>query len=586
MYILGISCFNHDSSAALLKDGKIVAAAEEERFTRKKHDSSFPVNAVKYCLQSQNITIRQVDYVGFYEKPLLRLQRILCQHLESFPKSMPEFLSSARNWPKENLLVKSYLKKMLEYDKDIFFIGHKMAYAASSFLVSRFNNAAIVLIDSAGEWATTAYGLGEGSSITFLKEIMYPHSIGLFYSAITSYLGFTPYNSEYKLMGLAAYGNTNKATNPYYKKLSQAIDIKQDGSFCLDMDYFSFHYAAGMYSKRLCCLLGGSARSPESKITSRHKHIAAAVQLIYEEAFFKILNQAYNETKRDNLVLAGACSLNSVANGKILGNTPFKKIWIQPAAGDSGAAIGAASYIYNSILGKKRRHAMNDAYLGPKSSAKSIKEFLDSNNISYTVFVSEKNLISKTARLIHDNKVVGWFQGRMEFGPRALGARSILANPLNPKAKSTLNSRVKHREKFRPFAPAVCEDDAVKYFICDKPVPVPSDFMLMVYPVRKEWQEAIQSVTHIDGSGRLQTVRRQCNRLFYELIKEFGRLSGMPMLINTSFNIRGEPIVCTVHDAYKCMMGTGIDALVIGKFLVYRKDNLNDEWDSARVTKD
>ncbi|MBL7055065.1 carbamoyltransferase [Candidatus Woesearchaeota archaeon] len=586
MYILGISCYYHDASAALLKDGAIVAAAEEERFTRKKHDISFPINAINYCLKSQNITINDIEHIGFYEKPFLKFERLLSQHIENFPLSLKTFLSSTPSWINEKLRLVKAIRKKLKYKRDIMFVEHHMAHAASSFLLSPFEKAAILTVEGVGEWTTTAYGLGEGNNINLTKEIKFPHSLGLLYSTVTAYLGFTVNNSEYKVMGLAAYGDMNKETNPYYEKLRKVIDIKEDGSYRFDMSYFVYQYKDRMPSKKLCKLLEGMVRKSESEVTQRHKDISAALQLIYEEVLFKILNHVYNETKCENIVIAGGCGLNSVANGKILRNTPFRKIWIQPAAGDGGTSMGAASYVYNGVLGNKRNFQLENAFLGPGFSTERIKNFLEKNKIKYSEFKDEEELIKTTAKLIYGNTVVGWFQGRMEWGPRALGARSILANPCNQKAKELLNAKVKHREKFRPFAPVVCEDDASAYFECGEPVPEPTDFMLMVYPIRKEWRNKIPSVTHVDGSGRLQTIRRPQNHLYYDVIKEFGRLSGIPILINTSFNIRGEPIVCTPYDAYKCMMGTGIDCLVMGKFLIKREDNPEDMWDSEKYAKD
>ncbi len=586
MYILGISCYYHDSSAALLKDGVIVAAAQEERFTRKKHDTSFPVNAIKYCLQSQNIKIRDVKYIGFYEKPFLKFERVLSQHLEMFPKSLKTFISSMPSWINEKLRVTKTIKKKLKYKGDILFIEHHLAHAASAFLVSPFREAAIFTTDGVGEWTTTAYGHGNGNDIEIYKEIKFPHSVGLLYSTITAYLGFSVNNSEYKVMGLSPYGNMDRNTNPYYKKLKQVIDIKDDGSFRFDMSYFVYHYADRMPSKKLCRLLDGPIRKPESELTQRHKDIAAALQLITEEILTKILNHIHKEVKSDSIVLAGGVALNSVYNGKILRKTPFKNIWIHPDAGDGGTSIGVASYIYNTILGNERNYIFRNAYLGPEYSTEEIKSFLDKNNIKYSKFKDDLGLIKSTASLIYNNYVVGWFQLGMEWGPRALGARSILSNPCNPEMKSILNQKVKHRERFRPFAPVVCVEDAPKYFDCDIPIPEPTDFMLMVYPIRKEWHKKIPAVTHVDGSGRLQTIRKRQNPLYYGLIKEFGKLSGIPILINTSFNIRGEPIVCTPYDAYKCMMGTGIDFLVIGRFWIKREDNPKDMWDSEKYAGD
>ena len=586
MYILGISCYYHDASAALLKDGAIVAAAEEERFTRKKHDTSFPINAVDYCLKSQNIAIEDVDYIGFYEKPFLKFERLLSQHLEMFPLSFKTFLSSIPSWINEKLRLMKAIRKKLKYKKDALFIEHHMAHAASSFLLSPFRKAAILTVDGVGEWTTTSYGIGEDNNIHLMKEIRFPASLGLLYSTITAYLGFRVNNSEYKVMGLSAYGDMNKETNPYYNKLKKVVDVKEDGSYRLDMGYFVYHFADRMPSKKLCMLLEGPVRKPESEVTQGHKDISAALQLIYEEILFKILNHVYKETECENIVLAGGCGLNSVANGKILRNTSFKNIWIQPAAGDGGTSMGVASYIYHVVLGHKREEYLKDAFLGPRFSTEQVRNFLDKNKIKYSEFKTEEELIKTTAKLVYENNVIGLFQGRMEWGPRALGARSILANPCNPKAQELLNAKVKHREKFRPFAPVVCADDALKYFECDEPIPEPTDFMLMVYLVREELRKKIPSVTHVDGSGRLQTIRRNQNYLYYDVIKEFGKMSGLPILINTSFNIRGEPIVCTPYDAYKCMMGTGIDCLVMNKFLIKREDNIQDMWDSEKYAKD
>ena len=387
-------------------------------------------------------------------------------------------------------------------------------------------------------------------------------------------------------MGLAPYGDMNKKTNPYYTKLRNILDIKEDGSYRFDMGYFNYHFKNWMPSKKLCILLEGPIRKPESEVTERHKNIAAALQLILEEVMTKILNHLYGITKADNLVLAGGVALNSVYNSKILKNTPFKRLYVQPDPGDGGTSVGAALYIYNTLLGNKRSFILDNPYLGPSFSKEEIKGFLNSNNIKYREFKNNKVLIKKVSNLLYKNNVIGWFQEGMEWGPRALGARSILSNPTNPQMQEILNLKVKHRESFRPFAPVVCEDDAKKYFNCDVPIPEATDFMLMVYPIKKEWQKKIPAVTHVDGSGRLQTVRRHQNPLYYDLIKEFGKLSGIPILINTSFNIRGEPIVCTPNDAYKCMMGTGIDYLVMDKFLIKREDNPKDIWDSEKYAKD
>jgi carbamoyltransferase len=585
-YVLGISCYYHDSSAVLLKDGVIVAAAEQERFSRKKHDIRFPQDAIRYCLQSEKITIKDVSHIGFYEKPLLKFERLLSQHLEMFPLSLKTFLMAMPSWINEKLRVLSTIKKVLKYNNNVYFINHHLAHAAGTFLTSPHKEAAILTVDGVGEWTTASYGIGKDNEIKLKKELRFPHSVGLLYSTITAYLGFSVNNSEYKVMGLAPYGDMDRRTNPYYKKFKKLIDLKNDGSFRFDMSYFRFHFDNKMPSQKMCDLLGGPIEKRDAKMTKRHQNIAAALQLTTEDILIKMLKYLYKETKQDNLVISGGVALNSVFNGKILRNTPFKNIWIMPNASDGGTSIGAATYIYNSILGNKRTYVLRDAFLGPKFSTNEVKRFLDSNEIYYSKFNSDSELVKKTANLVYENNVVGWFQKGMEWGPRALGARSILANPCDPKAKELLNSKVKHREKFRPFAPVVCEDDATDFFDCDNPVPEPTDYMLMVYPVFKKWHKKIPSVTHVDGSGRLQTIRRTQNPLYYDVIKEFGKLSKIPILINTSFNIRGEPIVCTPYDAYKCMMGTGIDYLVIDKFLVKREDNSQDMWDSEELASD
>ncbi len=577
-YILGISCYYHDASAAILKDGKLLAAAQEERFTRKKHDHSFPKQAIEFCLKEAGINIEQVSHIAFYEKPFLKFERVLHQHLEMFPRSLKTFLVSLPSWLNEKLRVTRAIKKLGFKKKRVLFIPHHMAHAAS-FLMSPFEEAAILTVDGVGEWTTAAYGIGKGKEITLHKEIRFPHSLGLLYSAITAYLGFSVNNSEYKVMGLAAYGNMDPDTNPYFKKLLEVIEVKDDGSFRLDMSFFKFHYADRMPSQKLCELLGGPIRGSE-EMTERHQDIAAAVQLVLEFAMTKILKHLHKETGLDDLVVSGGIALNSVYNGKILRNTPFKRLWIQPDPGDGGTSAGAALYAWNSVLGNERSYVLKSAYLGPGFTTTEVQTFLDDNKIQYTQFTTDEELVRSTADLLMQNKVIGWFQGRMEWGPRSLGARSILANPLNPQAQELLNLKVKHRERFRPFAPVVPADDALTYFECDSPVPEITDYMLMVYPIKEAFHKVIPAVTHVDGSGRLQTVRRADNHLYYDLLKEFGKKSGTPILINTSFNIRGEPIVCTPYDAYKCMMGTEIDCLIMDKFLVIRNDNLRDAWNS------
>lgn len=584
MLVLGISCFFHDSSAMLLKDGKIVAAAEEERFTRIKHDTAFPYNALFYCLKEAGVIAQDIDIIAFYEKPLRKFERILSSHIELFPKGLLTFYLSIPSWIKEKLRVSSILTK-LKLNCETFFIPHHLCHAASSFFVSPFKEAAIATLDGVGEWTTTAYGIGRNTSIELTHELQFPHSLGLLYSTITAYLGFSVNNSEYKVMGLSAYGNKNRNTNHIYRKLRRLIDLKDDGSFQLDMSYFVYHYSDRMPSRKFVSEFG-PIRKREEAISKMHKDMAAAIQLMTEEVYITLLTHVAKETGQKNICLAGGVTLNSVANGKILTQTPFKNIFIQPSAGDGGTSLGAAYYAYNGILGKPRSFIQKNSYLGPDYSDKEVKQFLDNYSIKYKSYHTREKLLNTVASLIWKNNIIGWFQGRMEWGPRALGNRSILANPLNPKMKEVINLKVKHREKFRPFSPAVCIEDAKDYFLIDKNTPLPCDFMLMVYKVKRKWQKKLPSITHVDKTARPQTVRRNENPLFYDLIKTFGRLSGVPIIINTSFNIRGEPIVASPYDAYRCMMGTEIDYLVMGNFLIERSANRRDFWNSEKLARD
>ncbi|HKP97852.1 MAG TPA: carbamoyltransferase [Fibrobacteria bacterium] len=586
MYILGISCHYHDAAATLLKDGVAVAAAEEERFSRRKHDASFPLSAVRWCLESQGIGIDQVDHVAFYEKPFLKFERILRQHLDNFPRSFKTFHMAMPQWLSEKIRVRSVIRKRLGYRGDVIYVDHHLSHAAGAFLPGPFPEAAIVTVDGVGEWTTTAYGMGRGGSVELYQDIRFPHSLGLLYSAVTAYLGFSVNNSEYKVMGLSPYGRMDRAANPCYAKLKQVIDVREDGSFRLDMGHFVFQHSDRMPAERLCRLLGGPVRRPEEALLPRHRDVAAAVQMITEDVVLAILRHAHKVTGCPNVALSGGVALNSVCNGRILSGTGFENVWIQPNAGDAGSSMGAALFAHSAVLGRPRAYRLDHAYLGPEFSDAAIGKFLDQGGIRYTRFPSEAALIGEAARRLHAGEVVGWFQGRMEWGPRALGARSILADPGRPDMQAILNEKVKHREAFRPFAPSVCAEDAETFFRCDSPPPLPADFMLMVYPVREEWRPRLPAVTHVDGTGRLQTVRRAANPLYYDLIKRFGTLSGIPMLVNTSFNIRGEPIVCTPGDAYRCMMGTGIDCLFIGGYLVRRADNPKDIWDSESAATD
>lgn len=574
MNILGISCFYHDSSAALLQEGKVTAAAQEERWTRKKHDIRFPENAIRYCVEKAG-GIGMIDAIGFYEKPLLKFERLLHSHLETFPRSHGVFAQALPSWITEKMRLPGIIRKKLKYDGKVFFVEHHMAHAASSFHVSPFEEAAIFTADGVGEWTTTTLGYGKGAKVTLLKELHFPHSLGLLYSAITAYLGFKVNNDEYKVMGLAPYGKPS-----YYDELMKIIDLKEDGSYHIDMSYFTFHYSARMLGRKFEEKFG-PARKKEGPVEQRHKDMAASLQKAVEDAIFNAVNYLYSLTKTRNLCLAGGVALNSVANGKLTMKTPFRKIYVPPAPSDPGAAVGAATVVYHMLLGKPRVSIMERPDLGPEFSHGQVKQFLDSKGVAYKE-LPEKELAKAVAKLLWQDNVVGWFQGRMEFGERALGNRSILANPCNPGMRDILNLKVKHREQFRPFAPVVPAEDARKYFDVDIEVP----FMSFVYPVRKEMQKRLPAITHVDGTGRLQTIRREANPRYYELIKEFGKLTKVPVLVNTSFNIRGEPIVMTPEHAYRCFTGTGIDYLVMDNFLIKREDNKKDLWDSESLAKD
>jgi len=581
MYILGISCYYHDASAALIKDGHIIAAAEEERFTRKKHDQSFPVNAIKFCMEKAQITSDKISYVAFYEKPILKFERLLMQHIAMFTFSYWSFYKEMPNWIVEKLRIPTTIKKKLKQGKhkfkgEILFVEHHMAHAASSYLVSPFKESAILTIDGVGEWTTTAYGFAKENDITLSKKIDFPHSLGLLYSAVTAYLGFKVNNDEYKVMGLAPYGKP-----VYLEQMRKLIDIKEDGSYALDMSYFTYHYKLKSISRKFIDEFG-PMRKPESQLEQRHKDIAASVQKLTEEVIFQMLNHLHKETKCNNVCLAGGVALNSVANGKITKHTPFKNIFIQPAASDAGTALGAALYVWHTILGNKREYVQTTSYFGPSFTTEEIKHFLDEKKIVYQEYDKEE-IPKKTAELINKNNVIGWFQGGMEWGPRALGNRSILSNASHPDMKDILNAKVKHREMFRPFAPVILQEKVHEWFEIDKDE---ESFMLFVYPFKEEKKKFVPSVVHVDGSGRLQTINKEQNEAYYSVIKEYEKLTGIPILINTSFNIRGEPIVCTPQQAYRCMMGTGIDYLVIDTFIIARKDNPNDMWDSEKLARD
>jgi carbamoyltransferase len=563
MNVLGISCFYHDSAAALLKDGVIVAACQEERLSRKRHDSDFPARAVKYVLKEAGIKPEDLDAVGFYDKPLLKFERMLSTYVATFPRSFSSFRKAMPLWIREKLWIPSMIRKELSpYKGPILFAEHHMSHAASCFLVSPFEEAAILTVDGVGEWATASFGVGKGTDITLFKEIRFPHSLGLLYSAFTYYLGFKVNSAEYKVMGLAPYGKPVH----FDRIMKEMVHLNDDGSFKLDMKYFSYDYGLTMTNGVFDDFFGGPPRKPEAWMNEREFDIAASVQKVCEEVVLRMANHIHKETGLDNLCMAGGVALNCVANGRVVRETPFKNLFVQPAAGDAGGAVGVAHYLYNTIEKKPRTKAWTHAYLGPEYKDAEIQQYLDGQGAKYKL-LSDAELTERTAELLSEGNVVGWYQGRMEFGPRALGARSILADPRDPKMRDTLNLKIKFREGFRPFAPSVLADKASEWFEIEGDSP----YMLLVAQVR-EGKRVIPAVTHVDNSARLQTVTRAENPLYYDLIREFEKITGVPIVINTSFNVRGEPIVCTPHDAYLCFMRTNMDYLVLGHHVLDKKE--------------
>jgi carbamoyltransferase len=597
-HILGISAFYHDSAACLLRDGEIVAAAQEERFTRKKGDASFPRRAVEYCLESAGIHIGDVEYVGFYDKPLLKFERILETYLGIAPSGFRSFLMAGPLWIKDKLFIDRQIREELQYAGPILYSEHHEAHAASAFLPSPFEQAAILTIDGVGEWATASIGRGKGNDIEILTELHWPDSLGLLYSAFTYYTGFKVNSGEYKVMGLAPYGEPKYVDAIY----SELIDLREDGSFRLNQKYFNYLSGLTMTNGAFDKLFGGPPRVPETKLTQREMDLARSVQEVCEEIMLRMARTAYRHTGLQSLCMAGGVALNCVGNGRLLREGPFKRIWIQPAAGDAGGALGVAQLIWHRHAGQPRnvtpgKDAMKGAYLGPDFPADAVEGFLVTAGAPY-VRLDERELLERVACLLAQEKVVGWFDGRMEFGPRALGSRSILGDPRSPRMQAQMNIKIKFREGFRPFAPSVLRERVADYFELD----VDSPYMLLVAPVRKErripltaaqhklWgidklnvpRSDIPAVTHIDYSARIQTVSRDTNPRYYELLKTFERLTGCGLLVNTSFNVRGEPIVCTPADAYRCFMRTHIDYLVVGDFLLDKSTQPvhmeSDEW--------
>lgn len=605
MYILGISGYYHDSAAALLKDGRIIAAAQEERFTRKKHDARFPENAIRYCLEEAGIELGKVENIVFYDKPLIKFERLLETYLAYAPRGIRSFVQAMPVWLKEKLYLKSTLKKELAVLGDckiqqlpeLMFAGHHQSHAASAFFPSPFENAAILCLDGVGEWATTSVWLGHGNKLEALWEIEFPHSLGLLYSAFTYYCGFKVNSGEYKLMGLAPYGEP-KYVNLILKHL---IDLKDDGSFRLDMQYFNYCTGLTMTNDRFAELFDAPARKPESDITQREMDIAASIQMVTEEVVLRLARNIQQETGMENLCLAGGVALNCVANGSLLREGPFKDIWIQPAAGDAGGSLGAALTAWHGFHDGPREAAEDDAmqgsYLGPGFTSAEIRQQLDTLQASYEE-LDEDSLTDRVAELIEDGKVIGWFQGRMEFGPRALGGRSIIGDPRSEKMQSIMNLKIKYRESFRPFAPSVLAERVGDYFQQDRPSP----YMLIVAPLQESLRipmsddqqqlfgieklniprSDLPAITHVDYSARVQTVHAETNPRYHQLISKFEALSGCAVLVNTSFNVRGEPIVCSPADAYRCFMRTEMDYLVIENMLLAKTEQPawadDDQW--------
>ena len=587
MYILGISAFYHDSAACLLKNGEIIAAAQEERFTRVKHDHSFPINAIKYCLSFAKIDITEIENIAFYDKPFLKFERILETHLAYAPKGITSFIKAVPLWIKKKLWIKELIKDELKYNGKILFPEHHISHAASAFFPSPFEEAAFITMDGVGEWATTSYGIGKGNNLELQADLEFPHSLGLLYSTFTYYTGFRVNSGEYKVMGLAPYGS------PKYKDLiyNNLIDVKDDGSFKMNMKYFDFSVGLKMTSNKFHSLFGGPPRKPESALTQKEMDLARSIQEVTEEIVVKIAKHVLKETKKKNLCLAGGVALNCVANGKLLRSELFDNIWIQPAAGDAGGAVGSALAVWHLYLKKSRSVKNNDGmkgcYLGPEFSDSFIEDYLKRNDYKYTK-MNQESLFDEVADLINDDKVIGWFDGRMEFGPRALGARSIIGDARSAKMQKTMNLKIKYRESFRPFAPSILVEEISNYF----DINTESPYMLLVANVKKEKQikmtdeqasyfgldqlnvtrSDIPAITHVDYSARIQSVDSQTNPRYHKLISRFNEKFGTAVIVNTSFNVRGEPIVCTPEDAYRCFMRTEMDYLVLSNFILDKRD--------------
>lgn len=568
MYILGISCYYHDSAAVILKDGILIAASEEERFSRIKHDNSFPSLAIAFCLQKAGITTQDLDYVVFYEKPFLKFERLFLNSLSYAPASLSFFRESMKGWFFDKLWIKSNIVSELNINPSkLLFCEHHLSHMASSFLCSPFENAALLSVDGVGEWTTTSWGVGKGNNITIEEEIRFPNSLGLLYSAFTVFAGYEANEGEYKLMGLAPYGKPR-----YVDKIYKVIQVVDDGSYALDFHYFSYHYdLKGIYTKKFGELFGSKNKNPDEIITY-YADIAASIQFVLEETLLKIAAHIYKKTQLDYLCFAGGVALNSKANWKILTQSKFKELFIQPAAGDSGGALGAALWAYYTVLQHKRSYVMKHAYYGSAETEESVKKTLDGQNIQYKVVKNNDLLVEEIADTLSKGKVVGWVQKEFEWGPRALGQRSILADPRSKKMKDTVNRKIKFREAFRPFAPSILYEEASNYFsIGNKKSHAPFSFMLYVVQVKEDKKNSLGAITHADGTARPQIVEKNINERYYNLIKAFGDKTGVPVLLNTSFNLKGEPIVNTTKQALSTFMKSGIDTLVVNNFIIKKK---------------
>lgn len=562
MNILGLSCFYHDSAACIIQDGRLVAAAQEERFSLRKHDWRFPVNAVHACLEEAGLTIRDISLVAFYEKPFLKFERVLETFLAVAPRGALSFMDIIPSWLRQKLRIPEIVSGELGYDGKIIFVEHHEAHAASAFFPSTFEEAAVLTLDGVGEYATASYGIGRGHTLSLTHEMQFPHSLGLLYSAFTAFLGFEVNDAEYKVMGMAACGS------PVYRDLilREMVRVNKDGTITLNMEYFPFLFRKKMFNGRWEKLFGISARIPEGAVEQNHYDIAASLQKVLEESVLTIARHIRSETGMRDLCLAGGVALNSACNGRLLREGIFERVYIQPAAGDAGAAIGAAYAGHHLHLNRADRHPLESIYLGPAYPVDDTLVAgleLERHSVTGRHF-DERSLVEAAARLLADGKVLGWYQGRMEFGPRALGNRSILADPSRKSMKDTVNRMVKFREEFRPFAPVVTREDAARFFEMDGDSP----YMLMTFPVSSDF---IPAVTHADGSARVQTVTAGQNSMLYALLKAFERLSGIPVLLNTSLNVRGEAIACKPEDAMRCFLKSGMDALVLGNFLLEKQ---------------